>query len=57
MDKDGDFDAFIGEKDGNIFYFLNETPTATITPGVTPSEDGPTNGNFVVTLDAAQTAG
>ncbi len=56
VDGDGDLDAFIGEKDGNINYFQNDTPIATITPGAIPSEDGPTNGNFVVTLDAAQAA-
>ncbi len=58
VDGDGDLDAFIGEFDGNINYFENAPadPIATITPGVIPSEDGPTNGNFVVTLDAAQAA-
>ena len=50
IDGDGDLDAFIGKFDGTIDYYKNINPIVSITPGTTPSESGPTRGNFVITL-------
>ncbi len=35
----------------NVSVLLNTTPTVTLAAGTTPSENGPTNGTFTITLD------
>ena len=48
IDSDGDLDAFIGERDGNINFYENAI-TASITAGTAPAEGG-ANGTFTITL-------
>ncbi|MEG5244548.1 VCBS repeat-containing protein, partial [Microcoleus sp. A6-D4] len=35
----------------NVSVLLNTIPTVTLAPGTAPSESGPTNGTFLITLD------
>ena len=50
LNGDGDLDALIGGRDGNITYLANG-PSVSIAPGgVTPTESGTVAGSFVVTL-------
>jgi hypothetical protein len=57
-DGDGDLEAFIGNKKGNVQFF-DRAIKASIAAGTPPSEAGdtPVPGNFVITLSEAAPAG
>ncbi|MBW4497870.1 MAG: VCBS repeat-containing protein, partial [Oscillatoria princeps RMCB-10] len=55
---DGKLDfATANRNSNNVSVLLNTTPTVTVAAGSAPSEAGPTNGTFTITLDNPAPAG
>jgi len=58
FNSDGKLDVAVANRGSDTTsIFLNTTPTVSIAAGTTPTETGPTNGTFTITLDTPAPSG